>query len=171
MTIQWLLMGAQAAGMLLDASSQRKANRWSDRGRQLDEAEINLRMNQERLQFEQESLSSLENLREVMASQRAMFAAQGRMPGVGSTRSIEERSKTQFTNEERARGLSQGFREHYLKSQVALSQIGASGKKAQQGMDLFSKSLNMFNPGSFQGFLGDGKKSQFKSPLEGLGNG
>ena len=167
MALPFLLLAAQAAGIAMDMSAQRSAYRMARRGQQLEEAQINLRMQQEQVAFEEESLQSLENLREVMASQRALFAAQGRVPGIGSTAAIEQRSLIRFAADERARKLSMGFREHYYKSQTALSRIGLQSYKANQASQNIQK---MFNQVNFSGFSG-GQGSQFKSPLAGLING
>lgn len=159
-------MGAQAAGIVTSIYSKKQQYKTQARAQQLEEAQIDLRMKQEQLAFEEQGLASVENLREVMASTQALFAAQGRTPGIGTTAAIERRSTTAFGRDERARELSKGFREHYYSSQKAVSRMTLASEKKKNKADRVSSVLNMINFNDLSEGVGG-----FKSPLAGIYGG
>jgi len=180
MSLPFLLLGAQAAGLAINIFSNKRQNRANNRqlesytrAQELEEAQIDLRMKQEQLSFEEQGLASVDNLREVMASTQALFASQGRTPGIGTTAAIERRSMTAYNKDVQAQELSKGFREHYYQSQKSVSRLTLSskrmdvlGEKMKSKADLFGSAFNMINFSD----MADGKGG-FKSPLAGLFGG
>lgn len=160
MGFNFLVMGAMAAVSAMGRKSQYKN---AQRATELEEKQIDLRMKQERLAFQEQGVAAIENLREVMASTQALFAAQGRMPGIGTTDAIQRRSVTAFNRDERARGLSLDFREQYARSQKSVGRLALQGMKKQHQAENFKSAFDLMNFSSF-GF--GSSKSNTMAPVE-----
>lgn len=156
MSLPFILLAAQAAGFGGSLYAGRQQNKFNKMQYELNTQEMGLRLNQERLQSTEATLFNTERLRETLASQRAIFATKGQLSGQGSAHFTGEKSVRAFTADERAKALSQGFREHSMKHKTSLLKVKMLGQKAQrrnnqllQGMDMFS-----FNSPFMGGFGG-----------------
>ncbi len=167
MTFPFMMMAAQAVGIGASMYSQNKANRRANRsdrttsefdriGSEMDRMQMETRLQEEQLASSQESLVSLENLREVMATQRAIFGARNQNAGIGTAKAIETRSMNAFNSDEIAKNLSLTFRQNYIKSQMRLANIQGAGRQAQRltakadrrsvrNSNLIGQGLNMFS--------------------------
>ena len=145
MALPYLLLAAQAAGIGMNLYAQRRAEKFTRIGEELEKQQLQLRMSEEQLAYTQKSLYGVEQLREVLASQRAIMAARGQAPGLGSAKALETRSVNVFNADERARQLSQTFRKNQLDSQMSLYNINRSTRKAQRKMNSVMQGLNMFS--------------------------
>lgn len=165
MAFNFLIMGAMAASAAMGQMGRKAQYKNARQATELEEHQIDLRMKQERLAFQEQGVASIENLREVMASTQALFAAQGRMPGIGTTDAIQRRSVTAFNRDETSRALSLGFREQYVRSQKAVGRLGLQGLKKQHQAESFKSAFDLMNFSSFGGG-GGGGGSGTKAPVE-----
>ncbi len=176
-----MLMASQAAGIGMNMYSQRRAEKMARIGEKLDlmglqnqlqtgamqfetaQLQLDTRMKEEQLAFTQQALFDTERLKEVMATQRALFSARGQMPGVGTAAAISNKSLSAFSADERTRNLSQLFRKNQLNNQKSLLKIqksafdtqirsnmagvkvGQAARKAQMGSNLMMQGINMFS--------------------------
>ena len=124
-------MGAQAAGSIAGGYM---SSRFTKQAAQLEQQQIGLRLQQEVLASNQQSIFNLRQLEETLASQRAMSAARGAMPGMGSALAIERKSIRAYKKDEQARALSLGFLKTQRKSQISMSKMGVHGAKAKFGL-------------------------------------
>lgn len=117
MAFPFMLLATQAAGIGMNLYARNKAKKYEEMGMQysrmgaqLEANEMGLRMEQEVLASKEQSLISTENLREVLASQRAIFASRGTKAGQGSAHGVQEKSIRTYNADERARKLSLDFK-------------------------------------------------------------
>lgn len=101
----------------------------TDLALQLEKDELKGIMEQEALQFTEGSIANTEELRGVLASQRAILSARGTNVGQGSARAIQEASLHAFNEDERARALSQNFRKLMFGGQMSLYDIKRGANK------------------------------------------
>lgn len=141
--LEYALYGAMAAGLVGDIWTGSSASRVGRRAVNLEEAQLDLRLKQEVLASNEQSLFDLEQLAETLATQRAMMAVRGGLPGVGSSLALEQKSVNRFNKDEEARALSLGFAGAQRKAQVGALKVAQFGKEAQMGADIFSKAFNM----------------------------
>ena len=148
MSLAYILLAAQAAGYATSIYGQKKAERYTRLGEELDKQERQLQMQQEQLAGQEQSLYSSEKLRDVMASQRALAAARGVQSGQGSNLALSEQSQRLHGADERARQLSQSFRKHQLESYDRLYKLNSSGRNVKRRADRFVQGMNLlsYNP-------------------------
>lgn len=151
MSFEMLLLASQAAGLATNLWATSRANKFDNLGTEMQQRELDMRMQQEQLASSQESLIGMEKLRDVMSSQRAIFAARGQTAG-GSNYFIGQNSVRAFNQDENARNLSVGFKNYYLKANQNLMGIKSAGRQSGRHMENFSKGVNMMSFNSF----GDG---------------
>lgn len=167
MAFPFMLLAAQAAGIGANLYSQRRQARaenraldqqaeWMDVGLGMQMGDLSLEMEQDTLASTEQSLFNMEQLRETMAAQRAIFGARGQMPGVGSANSVANKSINTFNSDESARETNKKINKFKLESKGRLLKINnitgkaglsnqkAMGKSKRQGERL-SQGLNMFN--------------------------
>ncbi len=145
MAFPYLLLAAQAAGVGLNLYANRQQNKIEGLGYNIDEGQLNTRMQQELLVASQQQLSELGNLEETLATQRAMFAARGTNAGQGTARTIMEASSKAYQEDQRARNLNTDFRKNYIESLKRLQRIERAGLKSTRGAQLAQFGLNMFS--------------------------
>jgi hypothetical protein len=143
--LQFLLLGAQAAGLGINMWAERRAEKFTRIGEELDKAQIQTRMQEEKLAFTQKSLYDLNRLREIQAMQRAVFGARGQAPGVGSAGALQTRSENLFNADVKARKLSQTIRQNQLQSQIYGMNIAKVGRNFQRRNKRLTQAVNMFS--------------------------
>ncbi len=148
MSFAYILLAAQAAGYATSIYGNKRAERYTRAGEDLDRQQRELQMQQEALAGSEQSLYSSEKLRDVMASQRALAASRGVQSGQGSNLAISERSQRLHGADERARQLSQSFRKHQLESYDRLYKLNSSGRNVKRRADRFVQGMNLlsYNP-------------------------
>lgn len=154
MAFPYLLLAAQAAGVGLNLYANKQQSKIEGLGYQLEEGQLNVRMQQELLVASQQQLSDLNRLQENMATQRAVFAARGTNPGQGSARTIMEASSKAYQEDERARKLNTDFRKNYIESLKRIQRIEHAGLKSNRAAKQLQSGLNMF---SFNEIFGGNK--------------
>jgi len=177
MAFPYLLLAMQGAGIaanLYSQDKQRRAqnkaldqqSRFSDIGYEIADKELGFRMEQEQLASTERSIFDLENLREVMASNRALTSARGQMPGVGSAGSVSNRNINLYNQDQKARQLSEGFKKFQMESNSRLLRLNQTTKKAsianykmnqkaERKASLLKFGLNMFDFNSTVGNIGN----------------
>lgn len=148
MSLAYLLLAAQAAGYATSIYANKRAERYTRLGEQLDRQERELQMQQEALASQEQAVVSSEKLREVMASQRAINAARGVQSGQGSNLAIANRSLNLYNADERARQLSMSFRKHQMDSYNRLYNINAAGRNVKRRADRFTQGINLLSTNS-----------------------
>ncbi len=141
--LEYALMGAQAAGLVGDIWASHASNSIGRRGQQLEEAQLDLQLKQERIASNERSLMNLEQLQEVLATQRAMASIGGGLPGIGSALAIEQRSVSNFNKDENARLLNLEFSAQHQKAKIAVGRLSVLGKRAEAGAKIFNQAFNM----------------------------
>jgi hypothetical protein len=141
--LEYALMGAQAAGLVGDIWASSTSTRIRQRGQALEEQQLDLQLKQERLASNEQSLANLEQLQEVLATQRAMASISGGLPGIGSNLAIEQRSVSNFNKDEKARLLNLEFSAQHQKAKIAVGRLTSLGKQAESGAKIFNQAFNM----------------------------
>jgi hypothetical protein len=152
MSIELLLLGAQAAGFGLNLFQNRKKEQFSNYGADIEHDELSLQMEKEQLSSTEDAYANQERLREVMASQRALFAARGQKVGQGTAVSFAQREIRTHSYDERARQVSMSYRKHQLESQQRLIKLNKHAKKSQRQTKDFMSGLNLLNFNNLSGF-------------------
>lgn len=141
MSLAYLLIGAQAAGYGASVYAKKQSERYVRQAEELD-------AQQRRLQFEQESLSSLETadvnlmrLRETLATNRAVAGARGVQ---GSNAQLQQNLRL-YNADERARQLSLSFRKAQMDTVNRLYSLKSAGRNVQRRQDRFTKGINLLN--------------------------
>lgn len=170
-----LLLASQAAGLATNLWATKRANQLDILGTKMQQRELDMRMQQEQLASSQESLMGMEKLRDVMSSQRAIFAARGQTGG-GSNYFIGQNSVRAFNEDENARKLSLGFKQYYNKATQNLLGLESEGRKSARNFKAAAKGLNMmsfnsFGDSSISDMLADFGKDWGKSNLAGSSAG
>ena len=162
MAFPFLLLAAQAAGLAANVYANSQQNKIAGAGGRIDESMLQQRMEQETLAATQETLADLTNLRETLASQRAILGARGQAAGQGTAKSLEQKSIRAYGADAEAKRLNANFRKGYLESVNRLKKVEQSGLKAQRGTQLLGQSLNMVDFNSLYGLYTDKDKGKAK---------
>lgn len=140
-----MLLGAQAAGIGANLYAARQQQRMTELGIEVEQGEVALRMKEEQLAFTEANIASLDQLQEVMATQRAILGARGQAPGVGSALAVGNKSTRAQSADQRARNLSKSFRQNQYEGTQSLLGIKKAGARAQFGNSLIAGGLSSFN--------------------------
>ena len=143
MALNYLLMGAEAAGLIGELYAGNAASRMGRRAQKVEEAQIDLRMKQDRIASNERALMDIEQLTETLATQRAFMAVRGGSPGAGSNLAVTEKSVAKFNKDQIARNLSLEFSQQQLSSQKAIGRMALAGQEAERGAKLFKNAFNM----------------------------
>lgn len=152
LSFNYFLLGGQAIGLGLQQVGANKASSLARRGTRLEQGQVDLRMQQERLLATQQTVEATENLRAIMASQRAIQSARGQMPGVGSAGAVEQGNLRAYMQDERKRALQSNYTQQQLSAQKQL--LGLNNATAQSSIygDLANKSFENIPFNSLIGF-------------------
>ena len=150
-TYKAILLGAQAAGVATNLFAESRANKTSRLGYDIDQRELQLRMQEEELAFTQANTANLERLRETLSTQNAILGARNQLPGQGSALAIQNKSLENFSADKTALRLSQAFRKSQLKGLERLAGIKQASSRIESGNKLLASGLNMFNANEILG--------------------
>ena len=151
MAFPFLLLGAQAAGIGFNIWQNKRQSRYEAMGAQIEQQEMQLQMQQEALASTQQSLANTEQLRDVLATQRAIFASRGTSSRAAFT--AGQTSLRAYNADEQARELSLTFRKHQTETAQRLKSLNLYAGKQKRKADLFGQSLSLLN---FNGLGGTG---------------
>lgn len=166
MAFPFLLLATTAAGLGMKAFSQSQSNQaedaalreqdyFSNLGFDIAKNEIGLRMDQETLAAEEQNLFSINRLRDVLSTQRAMMGARGQRSGVGSAGAIQNKAINVYNADEKSRNLNESFRKMQLQGQfrsLSIKQLTGqsrtsnfkSKRNLKQTQDWLKTGTNMF---------------------------
>lgn len=152
----FMLLAAQAAGYATSTYARKARERYSRLGDELDRQQIQLQMQQEQLASTEQAYYSSEKLRDVMASQRALFAARGQMGGQGSNLMASQQSQRLHAADEQARQLSLSFRKHQIESYQRLMGLNRVARNSERRMKNVGQAFDVFSGNALESFLGGG---------------
>ncbi len=121
------LLALQAAGMVTDwmgTKNQADIARW---GSKVEQAGIESNIATNRLEYEEQSLASMKELRKIMGSQAATLAARGTRGNAGSGLSLSFESVSNFNADERVKRMNMLNNEAQLKAGKTISQLHQIG--------------------------------------------
>ncbi len=165
MSYQFMMMGAQAAGVALEIYQGKRRERYTRMGEELERNEMRLQMQQEQLASSEQSLFASEQLRDILATQRALAASRGQISGAGSNLANAQSSIRAFNADEHARELSQTFRKHQFESAERLQNINRIARNQERRFGNIAKGVSLISGN--QGYSGmqdwqKGRKKQAK---------
>ena len=151
MSFNFLLLGAQAAGIGLNMYQRRKEQRYQNMGADIEIQDLGLQLQKEQLASSEEAVANMERLRDTLATQRAIYAARGQKVGQGSPVSLMQGQIRAQSYDERARQLSMGFRKYELESKQRLIGLNKTARKSERRTKDFMQGLNLLNFNSIIG--------------------
>ena len=131
-----LLLGAQAAGVVMDYVGTQQQIEMGRVGAKLEQASIGANLSMTRLQAEQASTAAMENLRQTIGSQIAIFAARGVRSGAGSAATITANTVGNASADERTRRMNLLAKEAELRAGGVLSGLHQLTSETQLGQAL-----------------------------------
>ena len=159
MAYQFMLMGAMAAGAALDLYQSKRRERYTRMGEELERNEMRLQMQQEQLASSEQSLFQGEQLRDILATQRALAASRGQLSGAGSNLAVSQASIRAFNADEHARQLTQTFRKNQFESAQRLQGINRTARNQERRFSNIAKGVNLASSFADGGSFSDWQKT------------
>jgi len=153
MSLDMMLLAAQAGGYASSLYARKQQERIARKGDEMDRQQLQLQLQQEQLASTEQSFYNTEKLRDVMATQRALFAARGQQAGQGSNFMIGQASQRAYNAEESARQLSMSFRKHQLESKQRLIGLNRTARNAERRAKDIGEAWDMLSYGALSEFL------------------
>lgn len=142
MSMAIFLLGMQAVGAIADVAGTRGQIRAGRAGTQLEQAQIENRLEQERAASTQGSIDAMQQLRQNLATQQAIFAARGTRGTAGSAASIASKSIQNFSTDERVRRMNLLSREAGLRATNTLTGMHQLSSETQLGQSLSKRLID-----------------------------
>lgn len=148
------LLAMQASGMVIDYLGRQDQIRMGRMGAKLEQESINADIASSRLQYEENSLEAMKQLRQNMGTQAAMFAARGVNAGAGTAVLFGNESVGNFNSNERIRKLNLRTREAQLKAGVTMSKMHQRTNENKIWNEFRQNTINRIptSPDSWKGF-------------------
>lgn len=118
-----VLIGMQAAGMVIDYLGKDDQIEMAKRGEQLEQERIQRDIQTTRLEAEDASLQAMKNLRRNLGTQAVMLAARGTRGSAGSALTFSQESISNAKSDERTRRINQLGREASLRAGSKLAEL------------------------------------------------
>jgi hypothetical protein len=138
-----ILLGMQAAGMIVDYAQTRRQQGLIQAGREIEQAQYEANLEALRAQFGQESLSAMQQLRQNIGTQIAVQAARGTSSAAGTALNLRTASQSAFQQDERTRRMNLLAKEADLRAGNALTGLHATASETQLGQAMTGRFLNM----------------------------
>lgn len=138
-----ILLGMQAAGMIVDYTQTRRQQGLIQAGREIEQAQYEANLEALRAQSAQESLYSMQQLRANIGTQIAVQAARGTSTAAGTAVSLRTASQSAFQQDERTRRMNLLAKEADLRASNVLSGLHATASETQLGQAMTGRFLNM----------------------------
>lgn len=129
----------QAAGAIADVYGTGQQIKVGRAAAELEQAQFNTRLEEERLQSAMASLDAMKALRAILATQRTIAAARGTDSGQGTGFLIGNTSVGNFNSDERIRRMNLLSREAQLRAGGALTGLHQAASETQLGQSLSSR--------------------------------
>lgn len=139
MSLEIFLLSMQAAGAIGDMIGTDSQQRVLRKGAQLQQENIATSIEEQRLASSLAAVDAMKALRQVLASQRAIFGARGTNPGAGSAAIVGATSVHEHGVDERIRRMNLLSREHNLRAQSSLAGLHALAGETQLGQALSNR--------------------------------
>ncbi len=136
MSVEMFLLSMQIAGAIGDSIGTGRAISVGRAGRDVELAQIETRLEQERLASAVSSLDAMKQLRQVLASQRAISAARGADIGAGTAFAAQATSVSNYTADERVRRMNLLSKEATLRAHGSLSSLHQLASETKLGQQL-----------------------------------
>ena len=149
------LLAMQAAGMVTDWFGTKQQVALSRMGTKIEQAGIESNIAQNTLNYEEESLGAMKQLRQNLGSQAAWLAAHGVRGNAGSALSVTTKSISNANADERMRRMNMLSRDAQLKAGKTMSQLHQSGTEQDIWNSFARRSLNTIGVTSY--LTGGGK--------------
>lgn len=157
-----ILLGMQAAGMIVDYTQTRRQQGLIQAGREIEQAQYEANLEALRAQSAQESLYSMQQLRANIGTQIAVQAARGTSTAAGTAVSLRTASQSAFQQDERTRRMNLLAKEADLRASNVLSGLHTTASESQLGQAMAGRFLNMIPLSSLAGgLMGSTKKGGF----------
>lgn len=147
----YVLLAMQAAGMITDYFSAKNQAEMMKMGMRVQQAGIEANIEQSRAEAADASLRAMQELRQNIGSQIAVFAARGTSTAGGSAFSLLNESEGNFNADERVRRLNALGKKNSLRAGAAISRLTYSSDTSKLWKGFSSRTLNKF-PSSAAGW-------------------
>jgi hypothetical protein len=148
-----ILLGMQAAGMVMDYTSTRRQQGLVQAGRDIEQAQYEANLEALRAQYAQDSLQSMRQLRQNIGTQIAVQAARGTSSAAGTAVALRGASMQAYSADEQVRRMNQLAKEADLRAGNALSGLHALSSQTQLGQAMQQRFLNQIPLSSLAGGL------------------
>jgi hypothetical protein len=138
-----ILLGMQAAGMIVDYTQTRRQQGLIQAGREIEQAQYEANLESLRAQTEQESLYAMKQLRQNIGTQIAVQAARGTSSAGGTASTLRQTSMAAFSEDERVRRMNQLAKEADLRAGNVLSGLHALSSQTQLGQAMQQRFINL----------------------------
>lgn len=138
-----ILLGMQAAGMIVDYTQTRRQQGLIQAGREIEQAQYEANLESLRAQTEQESLFAMKQLRQNIGTQIAVQAARGTSTAAGTAATLRQTSMAAFSEDERVRRMNQLAKEADLRAGNVLSGLHALSSQTQLGQAMQQRFINL----------------------------
>ncbi len=138
-----ILLGMQAAGMIVDYTQTRRQQGLIQAGREIEQAQYEANLESLRAQTEQESLFAMKQLRQNIGTQIAVQAARGTSSAAGTAATLRQTSMAAFSEDERVRRMNQLAKEADLRAGNVLSGLHALSSQTQLGQAMQQRFINL----------------------------
>lgn len=138
-----ILLGMQAAGMIVDYTQTRRQQGLIQAGREIEQAQYEANLESLRAQTEQESLFAMKQLRQNIGTQIAVQAARGTSTAAGTATTLRQTSMAAFSEDERVRRMNQLAKEADLRAGNVLSGLHALSSQTQLGQAMQQRFINL----------------------------
>lgn len=154
-----ILLGMQAAGIIVDYTQTRRQKGLIQAGREIEQAQYEANLEALRAQTAQQSLSAMQQLRQNIGTQIAVQAARGTSTSAGSALTLRQSSMKAFSQDEQVRRMNQLAKEADLRAGNALSGLHALSSETQLGQAMTGRFLNLIPLSSMMTNLGGKQKT------------
>jgi hypothetical protein len=156
-----ILLGMQAAGMIVDYTQTRRQQGLIQAGREIEQAQYEANLESLRAQTEQESLFAMKQLRQNIGTQIAVQAARGTSSAGGTASTLRQTSMAAFSEDERVRRMNQLAKEADLRAGNVLSGLHALSSQTQLGQAMQQRFINLIPISSLTAGLGKKEKASY----------
>jgi len=156
-----ILLGMQAAGMIVDYTQTRRQQGLIQAGREIEQAQYEANLESLRAQTEQESLFAMKQLRQNIGTQIAVQAARGTSSAGGTASTLRQTSMAAFSEDERVRRMNQLAKEADLRAGNVLSGLHALSSQTQLGQAMQQRFINLIPISSMMSRLGKKEKASY----------
>ena len=161
------MQAAGAIGDIIGTGSQQKVLR---RGAELQQANIENSIAEQQLAASLAAVDSMKALRQLLATQRAIFGARGQNPGAGSAAIATGTAVHEAGVDERIRRMNLLAREHNLRAQSSLVGLHALAGETQLGQQLSQRLFQQIPFSELQKTVGEKKGTNANNkPTSGIG--